>query len=111
MAESGRLNKHYAEQLRQFERAMKPGTPEFIKRHTPSPHLDVRCTTPECLNRSEEGGLESYWLCDLCSSKAPDVITSYTHCPTKMLLPLKKRKAANAAAFSAACLMKKRSRK
>ena len=104
---SSRPNKHYHEQLKQFNRALKEGTREYAIRHAPVP--EVACDTPDCLSNTDSR-YESYWMCDKCRAKAPDTITTYSHCPTKNHVPLVKRKAANTAAFSAVCLMRKRKR-
>lgn len=98
----GRKNKNYSEQLARFNRAFKEGSEEFALRYAPI--LVERCDNAECMN-SVAPALDTYWLCELCSRRAPDVIQRCIHCPLKTLVSKQKQVAANAASLCAEILL------
>jgi hypothetical protein len=75
------VNKEYETQLEQHIRAFRnPKSAEYKKRKTYPGEID-QCLTPDCLNSAVEGGCITYWLCEDCHKKAPDIIEFHTHVP------------------------------
>ena len=102
MASEGVPNRKFAEELARYERARRPGTPEYEKRldypgDAARAHV---CPDPECVNFEVRGKLQTYWICPACSAAAPDTIEALTHAPYKLLPTRKKRATSSAAAFS-----------
>ena len=103
MADGGRPNHHFSEELRRYEQARQPDTPEYRKRkdYPGKAAREYVCTEVTCLNYRGTAGPSTWYLCDVCGALAPDTIEYFTHVPYKVLPPKSKRLQANKAAFAA----------
>ena len=102
--ELGTTNKHFAEELRRYERAFVPGTREYAHRrdYPGDAARKHKCANNHCIN-FDFPVLETYWLCEACSAVAPDTIHYFRNAPYKTNPPKRKRAQSNAASFAVWC--------